>query len=408
MRRYNLLNAIFNFKNNITLMRIAILSAEYPPKWGGLGTHAYYLSKELVKLGNEVHVITRKERKEFQEENTNIHKVKWIPLPLLFSVSYGENAFYKMKELGNFDIAHCHYPMIALKNSYLKEIKNLVASFHGTWFGERQSILEENPLSMDINDFAIRYCSKYFEYFEKLGLENANQRITVSEFSAEEIAKNYAFERDKINVVPNGVDTSEFIPMNCKDEIKEKYGFAKDDFILLFVGRFFGRKGIEYLLYAMKKVLTKKKNVKLILVGRGLAGNRLKKLAKELKISENVFFAFSLSIKELVKHYASADIFVLPSLYEGQGIVLLESFSCGIPAICSKIGGVIGTLRENENGIFFEKKNSDDLAEKILFLLENEELRIKLGKEARKIAIKEFDWKIIAKRTEEIYKEVIE
>lgn len=385
-------------------MRIAILSAEYPPKWGGLGSHAYYLSKELANLGNEVHIITRKEKKDFENpKNVEVHKVKWMPLPLIFSISYGENAFEKLKELGNFDIVHLHYPMIALKNSQLKELSNLVATFHGTWYGERQGVSHEKFLSMDINDFALRYTSKYFEKFEKFGLQNSKQRITVSNFSADEIAENYNFPREKINVIPNGVDTSEFIPMNCKDEIIAKYNFSKDDFILLFVGRFFGRKGIEYLLYAMREVLKVKKNVKLILIGRGLAGNRLKKLAKELGISENVVFAFSLSIKELIKHYASADIFILPSLYEGQGIVLLESFSCGVPAICSNIGGVIGTLMENENGIFFEPKNSDNLAEKILFLLENEELRIKLGKKAREIVIKEFDWKIIAKRIEEVY-----
>ncbi|MEM2900196.1 MAG: glycosyltransferase, partial [Thermoplasmata archaeon] len=132
-------------------MKVAMLAAEYPPKWGGIGVHAFNLSNALANEGHEVHVITRKEKGKPPEQpkGVKIHTVDWLKVPLWFILSYGKNALKKVESLSNekFEVLHQHSPLIALKENWYDKIKiPLVSTMHGTWYMERKS-LEKEPIS---------------------------------------------------------------------------------------------------------------------------------------------------------------------------------------------------------------------------------------------------------------------
>ena len=117
-------------------------------------------------------------------------------------------------------------------------------------------------------------------------------------------------------------------------------------------------------------------------------------------IKENVPF------DELIKIYANADIFVLPSYYEAQGIVLLEAMASGLPCVATNIGGIPETVIDGKNGILVEPRNPMKLAQAILTLAEDEDLRLKYGRMGRKRVVEEYDWRKIASKTEKVYRRV--
>jgi len=387
-------------------MRIAMLAAEYPPKWGGTATIAYYLSNALAEHKHEIHVITRQEKgKTPNVKNVYVHPVKWLHAPLFFTLSYAKNAISKLNELGDFDVVHAYFPLMSIKEKGFEKIKPpLISDMLGSWKGERNYIKNERFSSMDINDFAIRYLSQLFEKYERLALMKSDIIITLTDFCLKELNE-YGVKRNML-VVPGGVDTNMFRPINCAEEIKSRYDLSKDDNLILYAGRLVARKGLGDLLVALSRVVKKKKNTKIILVGRGGLKNHLQKIALRLGISNNIIFTGQIPIDELIRHYAGADVFVLPSYYEGQGLVLLESMACGTPVIATRVGGIPEVVTDGENGLLVEPRKPEHLADAILKMIDDKELRIKLGKKGRETAVKKYDWKIIAEKMEKIYESV--
>lgn len=376
-------------REGIQKMKIALITGEFPPKWGGIGSHCYNLANTLADFGHEIHVVTRKIRGDNPLLNKNIflHLVKYIPLPVIFTKSTGENCIkYFIKNI-EADVVHLQYQMISVPEKYFKKIeKPTVSTFHGSWKGEREALKHASLKEMNINDFAVKYISSYFQKYELIGIENSDEKISITNFSVNELCSyTKGISADDFHVIPNGVDTDTFSPGNREidgDKIK-----------ILFVGRFAGRKGIYDLLKAFEIVNERRKDVELYLVGRGSLDIKM----KNVRIFEGI------PVKDLVTMYANSDIFVLPSYYEAQGIVLLEAMASGLPCVATNVGGIPETVIDGSNGILVEPRNPQKLAEALLMLIEDEKLRRKYGEEGRKRAVEHYDWKIIAKRTEKIY-----
>lgn len=397
-------------------MKIAILSPEYPPSWGGMGTHVYNLAKTLERLGHEVHVITRKEKSTRPKEmgdNIFVYEVAWIPLPILFSTSFGKNAVSELIRLGNnFDIVHIQCPYTSMTHKTIEKIDSpFVITMHGTWKGERDALRNESFRHLKKGDLALYLTWPFLEKYERIMLTESKAVITVSEHSAGELLS-YMIPQDmlksKLKVIPNGVDTQSFKPMgeSARQALREKYELDKNDLIILSVGRLAARKGFKDLLLAFKVVSQQVKNANLILVGSGPLEATLKRLVVKLKISDRVIFAKGLAIEELKMHYAGTDLFVLPSYYEGQGIVFLEAMASGIPIVSTNISAIPETVRHGENGLLVKPGDSNELTDAIIPLLEDDELRIRMGKNGREIAVKEYDWNIIGGKVEEVYERV--
>jgi phosphatidyl-myo-inositol dimannoside synthase len=393
-------------------VKIAILSPEYPPIWGGVGVYAYSLAKSLHALRHEVHVITRSNGLDNSPKLLDgivVHKVPWVKMPILYSVSFGRNAVKKLIELGNdFDVVHIQCPFTSMSEKNIKKIKSpIVITMHGTWQGERKSLSGEPINNLKLGDLALYLTWPFMEKYEKIILKNSNIVIPVSKYCYEELT-NYKISKIKINnkfvIIPNGVDTQAYKPCETSHKLlREKYGFAMDDMVILSVARLAARKGFKDLLQAFSIVKSKIESAKLVIIGSGPLENVLKRMALQLGISNEVCFAKGLTTEELKIHYAGANLFTLPSYYEGQGIVYLEAMASGIPIVATNCSAIPETVRNNENGILIKPHASKELAEAILDLLRNGEMRKEMGIKGREIALKEYDWGIIVKRIEALY-----
>jgi len=217
--------------------------------------------------------------------------------------------------------------------------------------------------------------------------------------------------RKDTQVVPMGVDTNLFSRFEKVDIIRKKYEIDGD--VLLFVGRLIRVKGVYYLIKALPEVLKQHPKTKLLIVGSGPEKRRLIQLCAELAIINRVVFINDVLQEDLIPLYSMANILVLPSIIdvtgetEGLGVVLLEAMACRVPVIGSDVGGIRDIIIDGETGLLSEQKKSDSLAEKIIKLLSDEQLRKKIKENGFKLVKENFNWEVISDRFLNIYLEVI-
>jgi glycosyltransferase involved in cell wall biosynthesis len=247
---------------------------------------------------------------------------------------------------------------------------------------------------------------------KKQALAKTHQTITVSNNNQEQIISWYPELKNSTTVIHNGIDLEQFekalihFTHQEKHKIKTQLFQANDnDFIITTVATLHPRKGLIYLIEAYKEVQETNPQTKLVLIGEGPQKKDLEKKVKKLGLEDKVVFLnHQESIPKLLK---SSDLFVLPSIKEAFGLVLLEAMAAQIPIIASAVGGIPEIIENNKNGILVEPANPKMLAEKILFLIKNAPIRQKmvfLGHHR----VKDFDLKKMAQKTEAVYHKVLQ
>jgi glycosyltransferase involved in cell wall biosynthesis len=198
-----------------------------------------------------------------------------------------------------------------------------------------------------------------------------------------------------LNVIPMGVDFTTFSPQKYNGNIIKLYDINGP--FILSVGRTSEKKGMEYLLYAMPSVLDSFPNAKLIIVGDGEKLSDLKMISQELGLlNSSVKFVGALKKDELPQYYASADVFISPSLSEGFGLVLVEAIACGTPTIGTKLPAVFDIIKDGETGFLVDTESPDQIAHKIIYVLKHkEEVKYAL-RNARDELLSKFDWDHLA------------
>jgi glycosyltransferase involved in cell wall biosynthesis len=173
------------------------------------------------------------------------------------------------------------------------------------------------------------------------------------------------------------------------------------------MGRFVHKKGFDILIKAFKKVADKKWDIDLIIAGTGEEWQKCVKLVEELDIKERVKLPGFVEPEEVIKLYNGCEFFVLPSRREPFGITNLEAMAAGKAIIAANVDGVPEIIRNGENGILFKPENINELAEKILWLYDNKEIKDKMGRCGRLLAEKKYDWISIADRYIKIYETML-
>lgn len=200
-------------------------------------------------------------------------------------------------------------------------------------------------------------------------------------------------------VVSMGVDSLAFSSGREKDIFKKKYGICGP--FLLYVGRLTEKKGVRYLIDAIPSVLRDVPAAKLLIVGSGELEEELKHQVLNLGLSNQVHFAGSVPNRKLPVYYATADIFIGPSIVtksgdtEGFGLTFVEAAMSGCLLIGTNIGGVGDIIKNKETGFVVPEKDSAAIADRIIYALTNDRETIPLKEEARKICIDNFDWQVV-------------
>lgn len=213
------------------------------------------------------------------------------------------------------------------------------------------------------------------------------------------LISSWKIPKEKIRVIHNGIDIENIDKLSFETV---NHAWIKSNFnLIVTVGRLFKPKGLPYLLDALK-IANKKKSVYLIIIGKGEEEKRLKKMAKEMGISDRVdFLGFK---KNPFKYIANADLFVLSSLWEGFPNVLLEAMACQTPVISADAPyGPAEIIEDNVNGYLVPAADSARLAEKILYVLENLDKQDDIIREARQKIEKNFSVHKMVKNYEKLF-----
>ena len=207
--------------------------------------------------------------------------------------------------------------------------------------------------------------------------------------------KNDGVPPEKIYRMTNFVDTEKFSPAGNEERQALRKELSVDGKIVInFTGRIVRRKGLDLLLNAFSEDEKLLSSSVIIVAGTGPDEDRIKRLSSKIGILEKVRFLGQTN--EVERYLNASDIFVLPSFSEGMPNSLLEAMACGLPVIASKIGGVVDVVEDGRSGILFEPGDISGLASAMVRLLNDNELRLKLGAEARKRIVDSFSIDMIA------------
>jgi glycosyltransferase involved in cell wall biosynthesis len=396
------------------MVNVCFLSPEYLPLSGGTGAYVYYLSNELMKLGNSVSILTgyNESRDVKISEQHRIFFIKSLKAPVVKSFLFAAAASRKLRSLRDsfpVDITHVNLPLIPSFAVPSDFGKTLVTTVHSTWKGEAEAIRGEPYSRLNSNEKFMVSFNWLLRFFEERMLERSNRIIAVSDFTRRELLQYYKVNESKIRVIHNGVDVDKFKPAADKVKAKEELGFNPEDKAILSVGRLYARKGLFTLIESMVLVKRKFKNAKFIIAGKGLS-NEMKKLVSygtKLGVKDNIVFTGYFPDKKLPRLYQAADLFAFSTFYENLPFAVLEALSTGLPVVTTNVGGIPEMIDSGKNGFLVEPANSRELADRILFYLEHPAEASEMGLRARETIENHFDWRIIVKKVVKVYDEAL-
>jgi len=407
-------------------MKIAHIVCAFPPYKGGIGNVAYEQAKGLADLGHAVTVFTPY---YFNLNNNNNLNFKIIYLKSF--IKYGNAAFLPQLffKLRKFDVVQLHYPFFGAT-----EI---------VWLAKKLGLIKKLVIFYHMDFIAKNIFFKIFSLINNIiknNLLNSADGIIVSSLdyvSELNIKKYYKKNKNKFIEISFG---SQFSDVKLEDNFNNK-----NNLNILFVGavdKAHKFKGVDVLLKSFKKVLyichpddltchpddltchpdesrdlvsgsrvehgmteTEKIDIKLNIVGGGDLRESYIKQAEDLGIINKVNFTGKVSDEELKKYYNNCDFLVLPSTDSGEafGLVLVEAMSFAKPVIASNLPGVRTVCENNINGFLVEPGNIDDLADKMLKLIQDKELAQKMGKNSRELVNKKYSWQAHIKKLEEVF-----
>ena len=405
-------------------MRICLLCNRGNMYCGGQGVYLYYLSRELHRLGHEVHTIVGPPYPQVAEgvmehrvENLNLFEFGFpkhdpfkifTPLnlyevavtrvgkfPEMFTFSF--RSFNTLRQLARkykFDIIHDNQTL-GYGNILMKSLGiPVVATIHHPLPIDKKTDL---PYIHGIQS-RLRRILFYPFFMQHMAAAAMDRVITVSEDAAGEIHNSFKVPHKKMRVVYNGIDTEMFRP---RDEIQKERGR-----IIVVSNSSDRKKGVLYLLRAMRD-LRKEMDVKLTIVDRGLPDNEYTPaIVERCGLNGSVEFTGRITTEDLAKRYCMAEVAVVPSLYEGFGFPAAEAMSCGLPVV-STTAGALTEVVDEKSGILVPPGDHRAIAEAVKLLMNDEALRQRMGAAGRARVERLFSWEDATKKILDVYQEVM-
>jgi glycosyltransferase involved in cell wall biosynthesis len=240
---------------------------------------------------------------------------------------------------------------------------------------------------------------------ERRVIQASDRVITVSEFSRRQLVAELGVDGDRVDVVPNGVD-ERFGPAPRDLDRGRRLGIAAGP-VVLWLGGLKPRKNLPFLLEVWRDVVAARPDATLLVAGSGPLEPSLRRRAVELGLARSVVFAGRIAETDKVGCYNLADVFVSTSALEGFGFTVAEAMSCALPVVVSNQGALPELVVAGEGGFVCDSGNLEEFGRSLLRLLADEELRRRLGAFNRARVDRHFRWPYAARRTLEIYEEVI-
>lgn len=236
---------------------------------------------------------------------------------------------------------------------------------------------------------------------EKIASYFVDEIVAVSNHVKENLIKYEKIPSHKISIIYNGTDFSPSKNPDVISAVRDEFNIKPDEKVVGCVARLRPQKAYELFLKVAARILGQISNVKFLIVGDGEEYNRLVNLCNYLGITSYVYFTGARADVERV--ISIFDVFLLTSLYEGMPICLLESMASGIPIVATAVGGVPELIQDGVSGFVVHSRDPDQIAERVIRLLSNDDLRIKMGRTGQRVYQTKFTAKKMVAQYTELY-----
>lgn len=373
-----------------------ILYLQLFPLWGsGSGTYARFLAS-AVGRHFKVAMVAPEDR---PIPNVQMYRLK-MSFPVAFTGHPEWPGCKLFTQISNRDI-------ITLYQDYLSSITDAVEHFQPniihvhhafplSWAARVIKNTYQIPYIITVHGSELPTVGKDKRYLALTAdaLRKARRIVPNSFWTKDWLFKIFGNEfRNQVRVIPGGVDIKKFNPNLSTAELDTKYNLTGKK-VVLFAGKLTTYKGVRYLIQAARKI-----DAQVVILGEGPERENLEKRSKELGL-KNVQFIGHLGVSsELNAFYNRADVFVAPSVWdEPLGLVILEAMASKTPVVVTRKGGIPLAVKDGVNGYFIRPRNATEITQKVNLLLSNDEKRLKMGDNARKIVEQKFSWDAIAHR----------
>jgi glycosyltransferase involved in cell wall biosynthesis len=403
-------------------MNISVLTSSYP-RFKGDGTAPFVksISEALAKRGHQVEVVAPYDIAVRDDLNSEIivHRFKYIwpaslhimghartlkadvnlhPLALILLPFFLVASIFKLISVSrkmNAEIIHAHW---VLPNGFAAAIasKILKVPFIITLHGSDIFMADKNFLFRAVARWTFNQCSS----------------VTACSQELHDRAKKIN-ENIQIKTIPWGADPNIFKPVEYKKSLREKYHWSENELIITALGRMVYKKGFDQLILIAKELATTNNPFRIVIGGSGPLENPLKNMAREQGVLDLVLFPGRIPWNEVPDFLAASDIFVLPSRrdvagnLDGLPTVLLEAMACALPSVANDIGGVNLVIEDHYNGILIEQSDLISLKLSLIELINNDDVRMKIGQNARRSVVNKFNWENISQKIEDLMRSAI-
>ena len=294
--------------------------------------------------------------------------------------------------------------------------KVMITVHYAEWafplFGNKQrfkEIINKSPDDLNsVMEKNIYYGKSHTEEF----LKSCDKIITIARHEVDTLHEVYNIDKEKTITINNGIkDSFNNTSANQKSNLRKEFLINKDEKVILFVGRLDKLKGFPILLKSFELALSKNPNIRLIAIG---GGNINETLSSITKFWNKITFTGFLNKETLAKFYKLADIGIIPSMYEEFGYVAAEMMMHGLPIIANRTTGLAELIVENKTGLFIDANDDDakidlfseQLCDKIIYLLENEKKRSLMSKYSRERFLKKYEIEVFKKNMLNLYQNI--
>jgi len=366
-------------------MHALILTSEFPPGPGGLGTHAWQLARHLHKLGWDITVAA-------SQDYTSADEIKKFndaqPFPI---ISIEKSSAPPLRFVKRWRVVS------AWLNQY-KPDAIIASGARSVWMAAALSNRFQLPWIAIGHGTEMAFKTATRKMITRWAFEKANGVICVSEFTKKQMDKS-GINVDKTSVIPNGADPDLFyiLPANEVESFRSRLGFT-DAKLILTVGNVTERKGQDVVIRALPEVIKEIPNAHYMIVGLPTRKKEMQDLARQLGVSEHVHFFERVNNDELIRFFNSCDVFAMTSKmtadgdFEGYGIAVVESALCGKPSVVSGNSGLSEAVLDGETSFVVPENDESATAKAIIQILKNEEFRKQMGEKARHYAITQQTW----------------
>lgn len=404
----------------LRIIQVSVGSVKMPPEIESAPLQVILnVSKHLAIMGHEVVILDRK----YTKDDLSIEMIEGVQIVRL---KVAQIRVRKMPRIINFIIAEFNAAIFAIavsiflrRNGSRIDIINLHLTSTGLIIcllnrRLRKKLLYTCHLSQWV--FAANTSSiaeKIHLWLDSYLMRRVRKVIALNEAAKYSFISVGKVKATDIVVIPNGVDINFFNPdVGTKEVVKRRYGLEGKT-IVLFVGRIAKIKGVEHLVEAANIIVNDfgYKDTMFVLVGphtyagvdKPINMVELWENIKKHQLDMNIKLVGAISLDEMRTLYPVCDIFVLPSLGEGDPLAVVEAMASGKPIIGTKVGGIPSKVRDGWNGFLIDPGDERQLADKVKYLLDNVEERHRMGANSRKLAEDEYDWSKVTKRLLVVY-----